>query len=81
MGAFSLVAGRVGYSLVTVHGLLIAVASLVWSVGSRVFRLQWLWHTHSEVAAPERYSTGSIVLVYQSPVFTTEPPGKPVLGL
>ena len=77
----SLVAGSVGYSLVMVRGLLIAAASLVCSIGSRVFRLQWLWHTDSVAAAPELCSTGSIVAVRQSAVFTTEPPGKPVLGL
>ena len=38
-----------GFSLVAVRGLLVAVASLVWSVGCRACRLQWLWCTGSAV--------------------------------
>ena len=51
---FSLVAGSGDDALVAVCGLLIVVASLVGSAGSRVHRLQSLWHTGSVVAAHRR---------------------------
>ena len=44
--------------------LLIAVASLVETTGSREHRLQWLRHRGSVVAAPGVQSSGSAVMVH-----------------
>ena len=48
---FSLLAVSGGYSLFAACGLLIAVASLVVSRGSRVCKLQWLWFLGSRAQA------------------------------
>ena len=62
-----------GAALVAVCGRLIAEASPVAHGPQGV---------QASVAVPRGLcSTGSIVAVRQSAVFTTEPPGKPVLGL
>ena len=45
MSWLSLVAASRGYSLVAVHGLLNAVASLVAEHRLSALRLQWLWLT------------------------------------
>lgn len=50
---FSLAAESRGHSLAVVLELLTAVASLLWSKGSRVLGLQYLWHMVSEVVVPE----------------------------
>ena len=42
---FSLVSASRGYSPAVVRSLLIAWPPLLQSTGSRVHRLQWLWHT------------------------------------
>ena len=47
-----LVAASGGYSPVAVHRLLIAVAFLVRSTGSRAGGLQWLYHVGSVVVVP-----------------------------
>ena len=64
---FPLLAESRGYSLVAVHRLLTAVASLVWSTG---FRAQasgavapGLWSTGSVAVAPGLWSTGSVAVV------------------
>ena len=44
------------------HRLLIAVASLVASMGSKAHRLQWLRHMGSVVVVPRLQSTGSVVV-------------------
>ena len=44
--------GREGSSLVAACGLLVAVASLLWSTGSRAHGRQSFWHVGSVVAAP-----------------------------
>ena len=49
---FSLVVAGEGYSLVVVHGLLTAVAPVLWTTGCRMHGLQWLW------------LQGSVVLVH-----------------
>ena len=49
---FSQIAASGASPLVALHGLLTAVASLVWSTGSRASRLQWLWHVGSVLATP-----------------------------
>ena len=38
---------------------------LLQSTDSRVFRLQWLWHTGPMVAAPRLWSTGSVVMAHR----------------
>ena len=52
-----------GYSLVEVHRLRIAVASLAAEHGLWVLGPQQLWPMVSGVAAPRLWSTGSIVVV------------------
>ena len=48
---FSLGVTSRGYSLVAAHRLLIAVVSLMQSMGSRECGLQWLWHVGSVFVA------------------------------
>ena len=50
-----------GYSLVVVYRLLIAVASLLWSTGSRVLGLQKLELPGSRAQAQQWWCTGLIV--------------------
>jgi len=51
-----------GYSLVVVYRLLIAVASLLWSTGSRVLGLQKLELPGSRAQAQQWWCTGLIKL-------------------
>ena len=53
-----------GLSLVSVHGLLVAVVSLVAEHGLWARRLQQLWHVDSVVAASRLWSTESIAVVH-----------------
>ena len=61
---FSLVVASGGYSLVVVHGLLMAVVSLVAEHGSRACGLQQLQHMGSGVVARGLWSTGSIFVAH-----------------
>ena len=54
-----------GYSLVEVHRLRIAVASLAAEHGLWVLGRQQLWPMVSGVAAPRLWSTGSVVMVHR----------------
>ena len=62
---FSVVAASRGYSVVAMHKLLIAVASLVGSMDSRVHRLLQFWQMGSIVEAPGLQSTGSIDVAHR----------------
>ena len=82
--------GKLGLLFTAVLGLLIAVASLVVSRGSRVCKLQWLWFLGSRAQAQYLWCIGFScsaacrIFLDQGPVclalagrfFTTEPPGK-----
>ena len=80
---FSVVAASGGYALVTVHGLLIAVAFLVVSTGSRARRLSsWGCGLRTVLVTP--WQVGASQIRDWTPisctgrwVLTTEPPGKP----
>ena len=54
-----------GYSLVEVHRLRIAVASLAAEHGLWVLGPQQLWPMVSGVAAPRLWSTGSVVMMHR----------------
>ena len=64
MRRLSLVAASRGYSLVSVHGLLTAVASLVAEQGSRVPGLQWLWRMGSVVEVSGLSRVDSVVVAH-----------------
>ena len=54
-----------GLSLLAVHGLLVAVASLFCRAQAlQIPGLQYLQHTDSGVAAPRLWSTGSVVVLH-----------------
>ena len=54
-----------GDSLVAVHRLALAVASLVSEHGSRAWRRQWLWHVGSVVVA-HRLSCPVVYRIFQT---------------
>ena len=57
--------GEWGCSLVVVHGLLLAGASLVAGHRLQVLGLKQLWQVGSAVAAPGLLSTGLVVVVHE----------------